>query len=83
MIVHTKPGIQSQPFSNVLTKIHISGNFILVFVNQIIASTLSFACHIISPCLTAITEPVESECDTVPFEELRALEQRHAHHVVA
>ena len=46
--------------ADVLPEIHISGQLILVFVNQISPGAGIRSRHIVGPCLPAVTEPVES-----------------------
>lgn len=46
--------------ADVLPKIHISGKLILVFVNQITPDAGIRSGHIVSPCLSSVTEPVKS-----------------------
>ena len=83
MVVDAESGVQCQPTVEILTKINVSGYFILVFVHQIAACAGLLSCHIFRPCLAAIAEPVEAQRDAVAGKETGTLIKRYAHHVVA
>ncbi len=81
--VQTNARIDRKPARYMLAQVDISGQLVLVFVDNIAARTGLLARDILRPRPAAVTEPVEAQRKAAALEQTHALVYRHARHIVA